>query len=150
MEPRSQILAGPWMGCVGCVTLGPPSEETSQAQMDRGFCNEKVISTHGAPKALHNGIYCDGLTTDSSEWLLSQIPGEPGSVLWAGAVWHFQELELPAQSIPLCSPGQPERMGSRPEPAALGSLNALYFLVSVTTQMCQDFHMFCGLSSTST
>lgn len=96
------------MGCVGCVTLGPPSVETSRAQTDRGFCNGKVISTHGAPKALHNGIYCDRLTTNCSELLLSQIPGESGCVpVGRIAVWHIQGPEFPPYSIP---------------PAALGSL----------------------------
>lgn len=95
------------MGCVGCVTLGPASMEISQAQTDGGFCDWKVISTHGAPKALHNGIYCDLCTANCSELLLSQIPGEPGSVPEGrGAAWHIQGLELPSYSSP---------------PAALGS-----------------------------
>lgn len=67
-------------GLCGLCDIGPPSVETNQAQTDRGFCNGKVISTHGSLKALHNGIYCDQLTTNYSELLLSQIPGEPGSV----------------------------------------------------------------------
>lgn len=99
----SQILAGPWMGCVGCVTLDRPR------WTDRGFCNVKVISTRGAPKALHNGIYCDCFTTDCSELLLSQTPGEPGSMPGVGEPSGTSRIRASSSSIP---------------PASLGSLRA--------------------------